>query len=580
MNIINQLPKSVANQIAAGEVIQRPSSIIKELVENSIDAKAKNIKIIIKDAGKQSISVIDDGVGMSREDSINCFNRHATSKLSKSEDLYKIKTMGFRGEALASIVAVSEVVLKTRSSNNKTGHQVILKDSIITEKKDINFQKGTSITCKNLFYSVPARRNFLKSNNVELRHIIEEFIRCAIANYNLNFILINEEAEVYNLKATNLKKRLVSIFKKNYENNLISCVERYGGISIEGYIGKPENTKKTRGEQYIYVNNRFIRNGYLNHAIINSYEGLIEDKKFPFYVLFISINTDLVDINIHPTKTEIKFEDEKLIYSLVKSSVKKSLEKFNISPSINFDADVNFTKNINFLESEITSSQNKRLVHSEKRKDWDKIFENVKIENSDRLLFENKDSIENENKPVQFLENFIFKQLGEKLLIFNHKNCQQRILFEKYQKNSLNNYSNTQQSLFPQYVEFNSSDFKIIEEILEDIRSIGFSIDIFGKNSVVINGIPSGLDDINEKEIVEGFVEEVKNNNLDLKSQKKELILKSFSKKAKITNSKNLSQTEMNLIIDRLFACENPKYSPEGKQNYIELGIDKVENLF
>tara|TARA_B100001113_G_scaffold350295_1_gene347199 strand:+ start:231 stop:1973 length:1743 start_codon:yes stop_codon:yes gene_type:complete len=580
MNIINQLPKSVANQIAAGEVIQRPSSIIKELVENSIDAKAKNIKIIIKDAGKQSISVIDDGVGMSREDSINCFNRHATSKLSKSEDLYKIKTMGFRGEALASIVAVSEVVLKTRSSNNKTGHQVILKDSIITEKKDINFQKGTSITCKNLFYSVPARRNFLKSNNVELRHIIEEFIRCAIANYNLNFILINEEAEVYNLKATNLKKRLVSIFKKNYENNLISCKEKYGGITIEGYIGKPENTKKTRGEQYIYVNNRFIKNGYLNHAIINSYEGLIEDKKFPFYVLFITINTDLVDINIHPTKTEIKFEDEKLIYSLVKSSVKKSLEKFNISPSINFDADVNFTKNINFLESEITSSQNKRLVHSEKRKDWDKIFENVKIENSDRLLFENKDSIENENKPVQFLENFIFKQLGEKLLIFNHKNCQQRILFEKYQKNNLNNYSNTQQSLFPQYVEFNSSDFKIIEEILEDIRSIGFSIDIFGKNSVVINGIPSGLDDINEKEIVEGFVEEVKNNNLDLKSQKKELILKSFSKKARITNSKNLSQTEMNLIIDRLFACENPKYSPDGKPNYIELGIDKVENLF
>ena len=580
MNIINQLPKSVANQIAAGEVIQRPSSIIKELIENSIDAKAKNIKIVIKDAGKQSISVIDDGEGMSKEDSINCFNRHATSKLSKTEDLYKVKTMGFRGEALASIAAVTEVVLKTRISNNKTGHQVILKDSIITEKKDINFQKGTSITCKNLFYSVPARRNFLKSNNVELRHIIEEFIRSAIANYNLNFILVNEEAEVYNLKGTNLKKRLVSIFKKSYENNLISCEEKYGGITIEGFIGKPENSKKTRGEQYIYVNNRFIKSGYLNHAIINSYEGLIEDKKFPFYVLFISINTDLVDINIHPTKTEIKFEDEKLIYSLIKSSVKKSLEKFNVSPSLNFDADVNFTKNINFLESEIASPSSKKTVYSEKRKDWDKIFENVKIENSDRLLFEKKDTFENENTPVQFLENFIFKQLGEKLLIFNHKNCQQRILFEKYQKSSLNNYSNTQQSLFPQYIEFNPSDFKIIEEILEDIRSIGFSIDIFGKNSIVINGIPSGLDDINEKEIIEGFVEEVKNNNLDLKSQKKELILKSFSKKARITNSKNLSHTEMNLIIDRLFACKNPKYSPDGKQNYIELGIDKVENLF
>ena len=580
MNIINQLPKSVANQIAAGEVIQRPSSIIKELVENSIDAKAKNIKIILKDAGKQSISVIDDGLGMSKEDSINCFNRHATSKLKKTEDLFKVKTMGFRGEALASIAAVSEVVLKTKMINSRTGNQITLKDSKVAERKEISFQVGTSITCKNLFYSVPARRNFLKSNNVELRHIIEEFIRCAIANYNLNFILINEKVEVFNLKSSNLKKRLISIFKKNYENNLISCEEKYGGISIEGYIGKPENTKKTRGEQYIYVNNRYIRNGYINHAIINSYEGLIEDKKFPFYVLFISINTDLVDINIHPTKTEIKFEDEKLIYNLVKSSVKKSLEKFNVSPSLNFDADINFTKNINLLESEITSSQNKRSEYSKKSKDWDKIFENVKIENSDRLLFEKKDSIENENKPVQFLENFIFKQLGEKLLIFNHKNCQQRILFEKYQKNSLNNYSNTQQSLFPQYIEFNISDFKIIEDILEDIRSIGFSIDIFGKNSVVINGIPSGLDDINEKEIIEGFVEEVKNNNLDLKSHKKDIILKSFSKKARIINSRNLSQTEMNLIIDRLFACENPKYSPDGKQNYIELGIDKVENLF
>ena len=579
MNIISQLPKSVANQIAAGEVIQRPSSIIKELIENSIDAKSKNIKVIIKDAGKQSITVIDDGIGMTKQDSVKCFERHSTSKLSTAEDLFTVKTMGFRGEALASIAAVSEITLKTKNQSDRIGHHVIFRDSKIVEQKEISFQQGTSINAKNLFYNIPARRNFLKSDNLETKYIIDEFIRCAISHPEVSFILVNHKAEMYNLKKTNLKKRLISVFKKSYENNLIECKEKYGAISIDGYIGKPENSKKTRGEQFIYVNNRFIKNPYLNHAITNSYEGMIEEKKFPFYVLFIKINTDLVDINIHPTKTEIKFEDEKLIYNLVKSSVKKSLEKFNVSPSIDFNADINFKKN---LDLKIKTSQNKEVEksYSNKKKDWEKIFANVKVENSDKLLFENTSSIENENKPVQFLENFIFKQVGEKLLIFNHKYCQQRILFEKFKNSNLKSFTNTQQSLFPQYLEFSPSDFRIIKEIIDDIKSIGFNIDFFGENSVVINGIPSGLDDINEKEIIEGFVEEVKNNNSDIKSEKRDLIIKSFSKKAKIINNKILTQIEMNLIIDRLFACKNSKYSPDGKQNYIELGIDKVENLF
>ena len=579
MNIISQLPKSVANQIAAGEVIQRPSSIVKELIENSIDAKSKNIKVIIKDAGKQSITVIDDGIGMTKQDSVKCFERHSTSKLSTAEDLFTVKTMGFRGEALASIAAVSEITLKTKTQSDRIGHQVIFRDSKIFEQKEISFQQGTSINAKNLFYNIPARRNFLKSDNLETKYIIDEFIRCAISHPEVSFILVNHKAEMYNLKKTNLKKRLISVFKKSYENNLIECKEKYGAISIDGYIGKPENSKKTRGEQFIYVNNRFIKNPYLNHAITNSYEGMIEEKKFPFYVLFIKINTDLVDINIHPTKTEIKFEDEKLIYNLVKSSVKKSLEKFNVSPSIDFNADINFTKNLDF---KIKTSENKEVEksYSNKKKDWEKIFANVKVENSDKLLFENTSSIENENKPVQFLENFIFKQVGEKLLIFNHKYCQQRILFEKFKNSNLKSFTNTQQNLFPQYLEFSPSDFRIIKEIIDDIKSIGFNIDFFGENSVVINGIPSGLDDINEKEIIEGFVEEVKNNNSDIKSEKRDLIIKSFSKKAKIINNKILTQIEMNLIIDRLFACKNSKYSPDGKQNYIELGIDKVENLF
>ena len=580
MSNIKQLPKSVANQIAAGEVIQRPSSIVKELIENSIDAKAKNIKVIIQDAGKQSITVVDDGVGMSKEDSRKCFMRHSTSKLNKAEDLFKIKTMGFRGEALASIAAVAEIILRTKTKKEKIGHEVKLKDSNIIEKNQINTQVGTTIIAKNLFFSIPARRNFLKSNNVELKHIIDEFIRCALSNCEINFTLTNEKSEIYNLKSSNLTKRIISIFKKSYEKQLISCNEKFGAISISGFIGKPENSKKTRGEQFIFVNNRFIKSPYLNHAIIKSYEGLIEEKKYPFYILFIKINTDLVDVNIHPTKTEVKFEDEKLIYSLVNSSVKKSLEKFNVSPSINFDADINFAEKVVTQYDKIGKISNDVLSHSNKKRNWEEIFENVKIENSARELFENQDLTENENKPVQFLDTFIFKQLGNKLLIFNHKNCQQRILYEKYEKSSLNSYANTQQNLFPQYVEFNSSDFQIIKEILDEIRSIGFSIEIFGKNSIVINGIPTGLDDINEKEIIESFIEEIKKNNDDIKAEKKDIILKSFSKKARITNSKNLSLEEMNSIIDRLFACKNAKYSPDGKQNYIELGIEKVEKLF
>ena len=580
MSNIKQLPKSVANQIAAGEVIQRPSSIVKELIENSIDAKAKNIKVIIQDAGKQSITVVDDGVGMSKEDSRKCFMRHSTSKLNKAEDLFKIKTMGFRGEALASIAAVAEIILRTKTKKEKIGHEIKLKDSNIVEENQINIQVGTTIIAKNLFFSIPARRNFLKSNNVELKHIIDEFIRCALSNCEINFTLTNEKSEIYNLKSSNLTKRIISIFKKSYEKQLISCNEKFGAISISGFIGKPENSKKTRGEQFIFVNNRFIKSPYLNHAIIKSYEGLIEEKKYPFYILFIKINTDLVDVNIHPTKTEVKFEDEKLIYSLVNSSVKKSLEKFNVSPSINFDADINFAEKVVTQYDKIGKISNDVLSHSNKKRNWEEIFENVKIENSARELFENQDLTENENKPVQFLDTFIFKQLGNKLLIFNHKNCQQRILYEKYEKSSLNSYANTQQNLFPQYVEFNSSDFQIIKEILDEIRSIGFSIEIFGKNSIVINGIPTGLDDINEKEIIESFIEEIKKNNDDIKAEKKDIILKSFSKKARITNSKNLSLEEMNSIIDRLFACKNAKYSPDGKQNYIELGIEKVEKLF
>ncbi len=580
MSTIKQLPKSVANQIAAGEVIQRPASVVKELIENSIDAKSKNIKLIIKDAGKQSITIIDDGIGMDKNDIKKCFLRHSTSKLREAEDIYKVKTMGFRGEALSSISSVAELKIKTKTLNCDIGNEIIIKDSKILEESKSDIQSGTIINVKNLFFNIPARRNFLKSNNVELRHIIDEFIRCAISNFDVNFILVNEEAEMFNLKKSNLKKRIISIFKKSYEEYLIQCEEEFDSIKIKGFIGKPKNSKKTRGEQFIFVNNRFVKSSYLGHAIYKSYEGLLEEKKYPFYVLFINLNTEKVDINIHPTKTEIKFDDEKLIYSLVNSTIKKTLDKYNISPSIKFDADVNFLKEVvTNYDNKDNSFRNKNDIKPLRGNDWEEIFENVRSENKTAKLFQDEDEPLTNNKPVQFLDKFIFKQLGEKLLVFNHKNCQQRIIYEKYEK-GINKFTNTQQNLFPQYIDLNQSDFEIIKTIIEDIKSIGFDIDYFGENSVVVNGIPAGLNDINEKDLVEGFIEEVKNCNSDLDKEKRDKILKFFSKKVKIISSKILNEDQMNLIIDKLFACKNPKFTPDGKQNYIELGIEKVENLF
>ena len=403
MNIIYQLPKSVSNQIAAGEVVQRPSSMVKELLENSIDAKAKNIKIIIKDAGKQSITIIDDGIGMSKEDAIKCFNRHSTSKLKNAEDLFKIQTMGFRGEALSSISAVSDIILKTKSIDDEMGYEINIKNSKIIKEHEIDKNQGTSIIVKNIFFTVPARRNFLKSNKVELKYIIDEFIRIAISNPNINFILLNNELKIYNLKSSTLSKRIISLFKKSYEQQLVLCDEKFGNISIHGFIGKPEYSKKTRGEQFIFVNNRFIKSNYLNHAIIKSYEGLIEEKKYPFYVLFLQINTNKVDVNIHPTKTEVKFEDEKLLYNLMNSSVSKSLGSHHIMPSIDFNADINFS-NKTVIEYDNKEYQNIRPSSSSNKQNWKKIFDEVKTEHSnDKLIFEN-DVIEIQNKPVQFLD--------------------------------------------------------------------------------------------------------------------------------------------------------------------------------
>src|SRR5688572_23245704 len=391
-DIIRLLPEYLANQIAAGEVVQRPASVVKELLENAVDAGATNIQLIVKEAGKQLIQVVDNGSGMSETDARMSFERHATSKIKSTEDLFRIMTMGFRGEALASIAAVAQVELKTRKVENDTGTKLVVEGSEIVEQTPVAVPEGTSLCVKNLFFNVPARRNFLKTNAVEMRHILDEFQRIALANPQIAFTLIQNDSEVYNLPAGKLSQRIVSLFGSNYKEQMASVEEITDVLQVKGYIGKPEFSKKTRGEQFFFVNNRFIKSAYLNHAVINAYEGLLPKDSHPFYVLFLEIDPQSIDINVHPTKTEIKFEDEKTIYAIVQAAVKKTLGTHNIAPSLDFSGDVNFaplqparltpTASPDFGKYEKAKSYN-AIVSGQKSantKNWEQLYEPARLE--------------------------------------------------------------------------------------------------------------------------------------------------------------------------------------------------------
>ena len=579
-SIIHKLPSSVTNQIAAGEVIQRPSSIIKELLENSIDADSNNIKVIVYEGGKNKIVVIDDGIGMNQEDAVKCFDEHSTSKLKKSSDLFKINTMGFRGEALSSIASVCQIEMKTKMKDLETGTKVIIEGSKIKDISEVSKRNGTSITIKNIFYNIPARRNFLKSDAVELRHIIDEFQRIALANCDVNFSLFNNDIEIHNLKQSNLSNRIISIFGNNYREQLIQCNEEFDKIELKGFIGKPKNSKKTRGEQFFFVNNRFIKSPYLNHALLKSYEGLLEDKKFPFYVLFIEVDSKSIDINVHPTKNEIKFDDEKLMYNVVKSSINKSLGIHNVTPSINFDADINFTSTRVRQYDEMYQN-----VSSKKRNnDWQVVFEDAKSENTrigkQNMINEEDSSDQKSNDPIQLLRPYIFKQLNDKILIFHQSLMHERILYEKYKANFKNKKSNSQQSLFPKYIELNKTDFQLMSELINEIKLLGFDIDIFGTNSVVINGIPSGSEDINEKHLIESFIEELKLNNESFSDDKNEKIIRSFAKRCRIREEKKLEIDEMKSLIDQLFSCKIFNYTPDGEKIFIQINKNQINKFF
>jgi DNA mismatch repair protein MutL len=600
-DIIHLLPDSIANQIAAGEVVQRPASVVKEMLENSVDAGATSIKLIVKDAGKALIQVIDNGKGMSGTDARMSFERHATSKIRTSEDLFKIKTMGFRGEALASIAAVAQVEMKTRQEDSELGTQLIIESSEVKSQEPISHAQGTSISVRNLFYNVPARRNFLKSNPVELRHINDEFQRVALANPEVAFSLWQNDLEVFKLDEGKLSKRIVQLFGKNYQQQLIPCSEETDQVKISGYIGKPENAKKTRGEQFFFINNRFIKNAYLNHSVARAYEGLLREEYFPFYVLYIEIDPVHVDINVHPTKTEVKFDDDRMLYGVINAAARQALASFNVTPSLDFSSDVSF-EHLNKQRENFTTQKDraygsfKSLENNQER--LDKLNDLYASANNEEIatieeaekervvehIFSSAVGMQSEpeeKKPTYHLHGrYLLRQVKSGMVVLDKVSALERILFEQYQKAVKSGAGSSQSCLFPQQIALNPSDFSLVMGLKEEINQLGFEFEQMGEHMIVIQGIPSELAPCNEKEVFEGLIEQYKFNAEKLDLPKNESLARALAKRTAGTKCKGLKEEEMDHLMDRLFGCEQPNYTPDGNPTYVLVSLDQINGWF
>ncbi len=605
-DIIQLLPDAIANQIAAGEVVQRPSSVVKELMENSIDAGASTIQLIIKDAGKGSIQVIDDGMGMSETDARMCFERHATSKIRKAEDLFTIKTMGFRGEAMASISSVAQVELKTKRAEDELGTLIKIDASVLKSQELVQCAKGTSIIIRNLFYNIPARRNFLKSNPVEIRHILDEFQRISLANPSIKFSFIQNDQETYSLPPDKLGKRIVDLFGKSYREQLAACEEHTSYVSIKGYVGKPEHAKKTRGEQFFFVNNRFIKNSYLNHAVMTAYERLLADGAFPFYVLFLSIDPAHIDINVHPTKTEIKFDDERSIYAIVQAAVRKTLSINNLIPSLDFETNVNFNVPTTFGSTQRTIEKSDTFKARPTQDAWKKLYEGMDnnisaFEQQGSLqsmkIFDsadepktiqskandwNYDSVNTPNfQVIQVLQKYLAIHITDGLLLIDQKKAYQRILYDQFNDHLNRKNGASQQLLFPRTIHINPADQLLFQEIKQEIKDLGFRMEMDSEHNFLVQGIPSGILEEECQLIIEGILEQIKNENTDFTSHRNEKIAQAMANKtASKYSQKKLSNEEMNALIGQLFASSNPNFSPNGEEISKLMTEDYLIKLF
>lgn len=596
-DIIQLLPDSIANQIAAGEVVQRPASAVKELMENSIDAGATIIKLVLKDAGKALIQVIDNGAGMSDTDARMSLERHATSKIRTADDLFRLRTMGFRGEALASIAAVSQMELKTRQETEELGTLLIVEGSEVKSQQPTACDKGTSISVKNLFFNIPARRNFLKGNGVEMSHITEEFMRLALAHSQIAFQMVNGDELMFDLPASKLSQRIVNLFGKNYQAQLAPVQEETNLVRVTGYVGRPELAKRKRGEQYIFVNQRFIRSNYLGYAVSSAYEGLIQEGSFPFYVLFLEIDPKHIDVNVHPTKTEIKFDDERAVYGVVWSAVKQALGSHNLAPAIDFHSDINLVSKIEsqplsrdqYYEEQFSNSLKKSNLEN-----WEKIFEQegsssllMKREETAPVTTIRKESAMNSNAALveaekgifQFQQRYIVRAGRNGVMFFDQQAVHERVLFEKHLQQLKGVPGSSQQSLFPQSLSLSAPDFALVMEMERELHALGFRFEAFGKNTILISGTPSHVKG-SEKELLEGLIAQFKENQSELQLPMFENLAQALARRASIKAGQKLAIEEMESLLAALFACSNPNYTPEGKPTFFTFDSSKIDNYF
>lgn len=607
-DIIQLLPDNIANQIAAGEVIQRPASAVKELLENAVDAGADEIKLLVNDAGKALIQVIDNGRGMSETDARMAFERHATSKIKSIEDLFRIKTMGFRGEALASIAAVAQVALKTKRAEDETGVYIEIENSQVIRQEPVAAPVGTSIAMKNLFFNVPARRNFLKSNAAELRHIVDEFIRVSMSFPEIFFSLTSNGQQVFYLEKGSMKQRIVQILGNSYNAKLVPVQEHTDYMNIYGFVGKPDTAKKTRGDQFFFVNNRFIKSAYLNHAVMNAFEEMIAKDSFPMYSLFIDLDPSQVDINVHPTKQEIKFEDEKIVYAFVQSAVRHALAQFSITPTLDFELDPSiqsldavskpFTEekkssaSASSLYNTFTQKNQSHFIESKSElKHWKEMQGRAGVDEpgvrfterevaQTQQLHTNNQQLPTTDDLLQLHKSFIVVQSNRGYYLIHQQNAHERVLYERFSSAVAGKPIATQQSLFPATIELAAADAVLLHELLPDLNQLGYMLEPFGNNTFVIQGTPADMDSGNEKTAIEKILEQYKHFSSELKFGKREKLLRSLSLQQSIKAGVSLTEKEMKTLLEELFKCHTPNITPNGKPTYLEFKKDELDKMF
>ena len=619
---IKVLPDAVANQIAAGEVIQRPASIIKELVENSIDAGSTDVTVVVKDAGRTLVQVSDNGSGMSETDARLAFERHATSKITSAEDLFMIRTMGFRGEALASIAAVAQVELKTRRAEDELGTLIEINGSVVERQENVNCQVGTTFLIKNLFYNIPARRKFLKENPIEFKHIVTEFQKIVLTYPEIAFQLLHNGNLIYQLPVSNLRQRIVNIFGKNINPNLIPLHVDTTLVKLSGFVGSPEYAKKKNNDQYFFVNKRFMKHPYFHKAVLLAYDQILPHDQQPAYFIYLDVDPASIDINIHPTKTEIKFEDGEAIFQIIRSAVREALGKVNAGPSIDFDRedDITIPMPSNFSQVKMpsftgesfynpfeksTSSQNdedEELLQSrrfeqetEAASQWSMPFSGISHPKTsvpsfkqatghhEQRRFEGMGKTAAENIPkmvLQLKNKYLLTSVKSGLMLIDQSRAHERILYESLMNRLDKNLGVAQIELFPTRIELPPSEAGLLKELMPDLKTCGFDITLIGENSFSVNSSPSELEEESPADFVVLMIETYKNSIFDPKTEIKERVARAMAKASSIGYGKQMKEDEMQQFIDRLFACSLPNYSPDGKLAISILSMEDIEKKF